>query len=95
MKREPPVDFVRFGAVSLPIRHSPVEMLIQDPAVPRRDGEPPTLIKKTYDSYIVDARVVRRGRIRAATISHILKSLLKLASKPAKARASLEVKQVT
>jgi hypothetical protein len=37
---------IRYGAVSLPIRHIPVKALIQDPAVPRKEGDPPTLIEK-------------------------------------------------
>ena len=68
LKREPPIDFVRYGAVSLPIRHSPVKALVQDPSVPRKEGDPPTLIEKVYESFYVDARIAKRGRIRGATI---------------------------
>ena len=67
LKHEPPVEYVRHGAVSLPIRRSPVKALIRDPAVPRGEGEPPVLVEKVHDSFYVDARIVGRGRIRAAT----------------------------
>lgn len=68
MKREPPVDYVKDGAVCLPIRRSTVTALIQDPSVPRIDGQPPKLIEKTYVSFYVDARCAGRGRIRGATL---------------------------
>jgi integrase len=43
-------------------------MLIQDPDAVQVEGQPPKMIEKVYDSYIVDARAARRGRIRAATL---------------------------
>lgn len=73
MKGKPPVDFARFGAVSLPIRHEPVTVLIQDPNAPRREGEPVPMIEKTYDSYVVDARCAGRGRLRAPSVSEAKK----------------------
>jgi hypothetical protein len=54
--------------IKLPIRRSPVTGLVQGPAVPREEGEPPTLIEKTYEPFLVDARKAGRGRIRAATV---------------------------
>ena len=68
LKREPPVDYVKHGGVSLPIRRSPVKALIQDPNVPRVEGQPPSLIEKEYESFYVDARAVGRGRIRASSV---------------------------
>jgi hypothetical protein len=68
LKRKPPVDWVRAGAVSLPIRHSPVTMLIRDPDAPQVEGQPPKMIEKAYDSFYVDARAAGRGRIRGATV---------------------------
>ena len=68
LKRDPPVDYVRHGAVSLPIRHSSVTMLIRDPEAPQVEGQPPKMIEKVYDSFYVDARAAGRGRIRAATV---------------------------
>ena len=84
LKRKPPVDRVRYGAVSLPIRHSPVTMLILDPDAPQVEGQPPIMIKKTYDSYYVDVRVARRGRIRAATIEEAQEKGLPVAEELAK-----------
>lgn len=84
MKREPPVDYVRAGAVSLPIRRSPVKALIQDPAVPRIEGTPPTLIEKEYESFYVDARAVGRGRIRGATLREAKENGLPVAKEIAK-----------
>ena len=46
LKREAPVDWVRCGAVSLPIRLSPVMMLIWDPDAPQVEGEPPKMNEK-------------------------------------------------
>jgi hypothetical protein len=68
LKREPPVDYVKHGDVRLPIRRSTVRALIQDPNVPRVEGQPPTLIEKDYESFYVDARASGRGRIRAPSI---------------------------
>jgi hypothetical protein len=68
LKREPPVDFVKHGAVCLPIRRSTVTALIQDPSVPRVEGQPPKLIEKAYESFYVDARAAGRGRIRGTTV---------------------------
>ena len=45
-----------------------MKALIQDPAVPRVEGTPPTLIEKDYESFYVDARAVGRGRIRGAPV---------------------------
>jgi integrase len=84
LKHEPPVDYVRHGAVSLPIRRSPVKALIRDPAVPRGEGEPPVLVEKVYDSFYVDARIVGRGRIRAATIQEAKQKGLPVAKEIAK-----------
>jgi hypothetical protein len=68
LKREPPVDYVKHGAVCLPIRRSTVKALVHYPSVPRVEGQPPKLIEKEYQSFYVDARAAGRGRIRAATI---------------------------
>jgi len=68
LKREPPVDYVKHRAVCLPIRRSTVTALIQDPSVPRVEGQPPKLIEKEYESFYVDARAAGRGRIRGATV---------------------------
>jgi hypothetical protein len=68
LKRKPPVDFAKHGAVSLPIRYSPVKALVQNPKVPHVKGTPLTLIERKYESFVVDARVVGCGRIRATTI---------------------------
>lgn len=73
VKRVPPVEFVRCGAVSLPIRHDPVTMMVRDPKGPRREGEPVPMIRKTYESFYVDARSAGRGRIRAATLAEARK----------------------
>jgi hypothetical protein len=64
VKRRPPVDYVRHGAVSLPIRYSPVKVTVIDPSAPRVEGAKQQLIEKTYDSYHVDARTVGLGRRR-------------------------------
>jgi len=61
-----------------------VKALIQDPKVPHIPGTPPTLIKKKYDSFIVDARVVGRGRIRAATIEETKEKGVPIAKEIAK-----------
>jgi hypothetical protein len=68
LKREPPVDYVKHGAVCLPIRRSTVKALIQDPNVARVEGTTPKLIEREYESFYVDARAAGRGRIRAATV---------------------------
>lgn len=73
LKRNPPVDWVRCGAVSLPIRRSPVTMLIRDPDASQIEGHPPKMIKKVYDSFYVDARAAGRGRLRGATIDEAKK----------------------
>jgi hypothetical protein len=84
LKRESPVDFVRHGAVSLPIRHSPVTAWVEDPDAPRREGEPPVLKQKVYDSFYVDARLAGRGRIRGATIAEAKRKGLPVAKEIAK-----------
>ena len=84
MKREPPIDYVRSGAVSLPIRRDPVTMLVQDPNAPRREGEPAPKIEKTYESFYVDARSAGRGRLRAPTVAEAHKIREPLAKELAK-----------
>jgi hypothetical protein len=84
LKRERPVDFVRHGAVSLPIRHSPVTAWIDDPESPHREGEAPARVQKVYDSFYVDARVVGRGRIRATSIAEAKRKGLPIAKELAK-----------
>ena len=59
---------MKHGAVCLPIRRSTVKALIQDPSVPRVEGQPPKLIEKEYESFYVDVRSAGRGRIRGATV---------------------------
>ena len=44
-------------------------MLVRDESVPAVNGAPPVYKKKTYDSYIIDARQVGRGRPREATLN--------------------------
>ncbi len=73
-----------YKAVSLPISHSPVTMWIRDPDAPEVEGRPPKMIEKTYDSYYVDARIARRGRIRAATIPEAHEKGLPIAEELAK-----------
>jgi hypothetical protein len=45
-----------------------VKALIQDPNVPRVEGQPAKLIEKEYESFYVDARAAGRGRIRATSV---------------------------
>jgi len=68
LKREPPVDYVRYGAFSLPIRRSHVTALVRDSSGRQSKGKSPKLIEKEYVSFYVDARKVGRDRIRAATV---------------------------
>lgn len=46
-----------------------MKRLIHDPNAPKVEGQPPKLIEKEYESYYVDARSARRGRIRAASVA--------------------------
>ena len=73
MKREEPVDFVTWGAVSLPIRYSPVKSRVIDPSVPRVKGQPPTYVEKVYDSFYVDVRIAGKDRLRAPSIAEAKK----------------------
>ena len=73
VKREKPIDYVTWGAVSLPIRRDPVKSRIIDPSAPRVPGQPPKYIQKIYDSYYVDARLAGKGRIRAPSIAEAKK----------------------
>jgi integrase len=73
LKRNPPVEFARYGTVSLPIRYSPVTMRVRDESVAVVPGAAPVYKEKVYDSYIVDARQAGRGRPCKATLAEALK----------------------
>lgn len=62
MRGKPPVDFVRFGAVSLSIRHEPATMLVQDPTRPGATASPyPRLRRPTSPFMWMRARRASAG----------------------------------
>ena len=84
MKEEAPIDYVVYGAVSLPIRRNAVKRLILDPAAPHVEGQPPKYIEKVYESFYVDARIAGRERVRARSIADAKKKGAPIAKEIAK-----------
>jgi len=84
LKNDAPVDYVKHGAVSLPIRQDPVKGRVLDPTAPQVEGQPPKYIEKIYESFYVDARNAGRGRIRASSIAEAKEKGAPLAKEIAK-----------
>lgn len=93
MNGKPPVDYVRYGAVSLPIRHDPVTILVQDPHAARVEGQPVPMVEKTYDSYYVDARCAGRGRLRAPSVSRATNDKIRLMKQGELTRAQIDFEE--